>query len=80
MSFFHFHHVCDAISLFNAESDLSMMWIVRVVFVGHEPLIDSKYATWFQDTEDFGIHAFEAGRVASRFNGVDGVEAIVWKW
>ena len=79
VSFFDLHHIRDPISLFDPKSDLAMMWIGRIVFFGHEPFVDSKYAPGFQDSEYFGVDSLETGGVDGCFDGIDGVEAVVWE-
>lgn len=72
-----FDHVGDTVSLLNTQSDFAMFWILVVVFVGHQPFVNTKDTAGLQDTADFAIHALEAGRVNGSLDSIDGVEAVV---
>jgi hypothetical protein len=61
-------------------ADLSMLWVVIIVVIGHEPLVNPEYTSGLEDLEDFGIDVFQRWVVSSGFDGVDGVEGFRRKW
>ena len=70
------HHVGDAVAALDAEADLAVALVGRVVGVGHDPLVDAEDAAWLEHAEDLGVEAFEGRGVDGGFDGVGGVEGI----
>ena len=70
-------HVRDTVTLFDTEADATVLGIVVVVIVSHEPLVNSEGTAGLQDTEDFAVHTNQLRGVHSSLNGVDSVEAVV---
>ena len=76
-SFFAAEHLCDAVALFDVETDAAVLDVVVVIGVGHQPLVDTKGTTRLEDTEDLAVNALEGGSVAGGLDGIDGVEGVV---
>lgn len=70
-------HVGDTITLLDTETDATVLGIVVVVLVGHEPLVDGEGTAGLEDTEDLAVDTDELGGVDGGLNGVDSVEAVV---
>ena len=75
-SFFPRHHVGDAVAALDAEADLAVALVARVVGVGHDPFVDAEDAAWLEHAEDLRVDAFEGRGVDGGFDGVGGVEGI----
>lgn len=70
-------HVGDTITLLDTQSDLTVVEVVVVVVVGHEPLVNTKDTTGLEDTEDLAVDALESRGVDSSLDSVDGIKAVV---
>jgi hypothetical protein len=70
-------HVADTVAELDAQADLAVARVVVVVFVGHQPLVDTEDAAGLEHAEDLAVDALEAGSVDGGLDGVDGVERIV---
>lgn len=70
-------HVGDTITLLNTEADLAVADVVVVIFLSHQPLVNTEDTTRLEHTEDLAVDALQSGGVASSLNGVDGVERVV---
>ncbi len=72
-------HVGNAITLLDSEADLTVVKVVVVVIISHEPLVDTKDTTGLEHTEDFAIDALEGGGMDGGLDGIDSIEAVVGK-
>jgi hypothetical protein len=58
-------------------ADFAMTGVGGIVVVGHEPLVYTEHATWFQDPEDLAIYTLQARSMHSRLNSVHSVERVL---
>ena len=70
-------HVGDSVTNLNPVLQLTMVLVLGVVPVGHEPFVYTEDSTGLQDLEDLGVDTLETGGVDSGFNGVHGVEGVL---
>lgn len=70
-------HVGDTVTLLDTQTDATVLGVVVVVLVSHEPLVDTEGTTGLQDTEDLRVDTDQIGGVDGSLNGVDSVEAVV---
>lgn len=70
-------HVGDTVTDLDSETDLTVVGVVVVVGVRHEPLVDTEYTAGLQNAENLAVDALERGGVDSGLDGVDGVEGVV---
>lgn len=71
------NHVRDTVALLDTKPDFTVLLVVIVVFVGHEPFVDTEHTSGLQHTEDLTVDTLEAGCVHSRLDGIHGVEGVV---
>ena len=72
-------HVGDSVTELDAEANLAVVWVVVVVGISHEPLVDSKDTAWLENTENLRVDALEGWRVDCCLDGVDCVERVLGK-
>lgn len=70
-------HVGDAITLLDTETDLTVLEVIIVVLLGHQPLIDTEDTTGLENAEDLAVDTLKSRGVDGSLDGVDGVEAVV---
>lgn len=71
------HHVGDTVADLDGKTNVTVLDVVVVVVVGHEPFIDTKDTTGLEDTVDLAIDTLELGSVDGGLNGVDGIEGVI---
>jgi len=64
-------HLGDPITEFNLVCDLSVFGVRGVVTVGHDPFVDTKDTTGFENLEDLAVDALKGRSVAGGLDGVD---------
>jgi hypothetical protein len=70
-------HVRDTVANLDSETDLTVVGVIVVVGVGHEPLVDTENTAGLQDAENLAVNALEGRCVDSGLDGVDGIEGVV---
>ena len=70
-------HVGNTITDLDTETDLTVMGVVVVVSISHEPFVNTKDTAGLQDAEDLGVNALEGRSVDGSLNGVDGIESVL---
>lgn len=60
----------------NSVADLTVLGVVGVVVVGHQPLVNTENSTGLKDLEDLGVDTLKGGSVDGSLNSVDGVERV----
>ena len=71
------HHVGDTVADLDGETNVTVLDVVVVIVVGHEPLIDTENTTGLEDTVDLTVDTLELGSVDGSLDGVDGIERVV---
>lgn len=69
-------HLGDTITNLNTVADLTVLWVLLIVVVGHEPLVDTEASSWLQDLEDLAVDTLEGWGVDGSLDGVDVVEGV----
>lgn len=72
-------HVGDTVTLLDTKTDLAVLSVVVVIFVCHEPLVDTEHTTGLQHTEYLLVDTLQLRSVDSRLDGVDSIEGVVWE-
>ena len=70
-------HVGDTVTNLDTETDLTVVGVVVVVRIGHEPLVDTEDTAGLQYTEDLAVDTLEGGGVDSSLDGVNSIEGVV---
>lgn len=70
-------HVGDTVALLDSETNVSVVKVIVVILLSHEPLVDAEYATRLEDTEDLAVDSLKGGSVDRRLNRVNSVERVV---
>lgn len=70
-------HVGDTVTLLDGETDISVLEVVVVVLVGHQPLVHTELAAGLEHSVDFAIDANKLGGVDGGLDGVNGIEGVV---
>jgi hypothetical protein len=70
-------HVGDTVTDLDSETDLTVVRVVVIVVVGHEPLVDTEHTAGLQDAEDLAVDALEGRCVDGGLDGVDCIEGVV---
>ena len=70
-------HVGDTVTDLDAETDLTVVGVVVIVRISHEPLVDTEDTAGLEHTEDLAVDALEGGGVDSSLNGVNSIEGVV---
>lgn len=71
------NHVGDTVTLLDTETDATVLGVIVVVLVSHEPLVDTELATGLEDTEDLAVDTDQLGSVDGSLDGVNGIEGVV---
>ena len=76
-SFLDLAHVGNTVAQLDTETDLTVVKVVVVILISHEPLVDTEDATGLQDTEDLAVDTLKSGSVDSGLDGVDGIKGVI---
>jgi hypothetical protein len=60
----------------NSVADLTVLGVVGVVVVGHQPFVDTENSTGLEDLEDLGVDTLKGGGVDGSLDSVNGVERV----
>lgn len=70
-------HVGNTVTLLDTETNATVLGVVVVILVSHEPLVDTESTTGLQDTENLAVNTNQLGGVDGGLNGVDSIEGVV---
>lgn len=70
-------HVGNTITDLDTETDLTVVGVVVVVSISHEPFVNTEDTAGLQDAENLGVNALEGRSVDGSLNGVDGIESVL---
>lgn len=73
------HHLGHAVADLEAAHDPQVLWVSRVVLVGHEPLVAAKDTTGLEDPVSLTVDTLEARSVDGGLDSVAGVEGALIK-
>src|SRR5690606_27924946 len=70
------NHLGDTITNLNTVANFTMLWVLLVVYVGHEPLVDTEASTWLQDLVNLAVNTLQRWGVNGSLDGVNEVEGV----